>query len=159
MIAKLRNLWVGLVFGLIAYGCSPWAASAQEADSQPLQIHGMTLDETHLGDGFCEKGMAETVRPQCAQTRQLLPKVASIDVRTLPAPYVALTLAAEPEETPEVVQLWYAPRELGGQSFLITTTTFSPQSRWRAQCSGHILWCPDRRIHARRHGSQGHSCQ
>ncbi len=127
MIAKLRNLWVGLVFGLIAYvGCSPWAAFAQEADNQPLQIHGMTLDETRLGDGFCEKGMAETVRPQCAQTRQLLPKVASIDVRTLPAPYVALTLAAEPEEVPEVVQLWYAPRELGGQGFLITTTTFSP---------------------------------
>ena len=126
MIAKLRNLWTGLVFGLIAYvGCSPWAASAQNADRHPLQIYGMTLDETRLGDGFCEQGMAETVRPQCAQTRQLLPKLASIDVRTLPAPYVALTLAAEPEETPEVVQLWYAPRELGGQSFLITTTTFS----------------------------------
>jgi hypothetical protein len=127
MIAKLRNLWVGLVFGLIAYvGCSPWAARAQEADSHPLQIYGMTLDETRLGDGFCEKGMAETVRPQCAQSRQLLPKVAGIEVRTLPAPYVALTLAAEQEEVLEVVQLWYAPREQGGRSFLIMTTTSSP---------------------------------
>jgi hypothetical protein len=66
MIAKLRT---GLVFGLIGFiGCASWAAFAQEADSHGLQIYGMTLDDTRLGDGFCETGMAETVRPQCAQS-------------------------------------------------------------------------------------------
>jgi hypothetical protein len=101
-------------------------ARAQDAESNALQIYGLTLDDTRLGDGFCEQGMSETVRPQCAQSRQVLPKVADIEVRTLPAPFVALTLAAEPGKTAEVIELWYAPREMGGQSFLITTTTLSP---------------------------------
>jgi hypothetical protein len=87
-------------------------ALAQSVESNPLQIYGLALDETRLGDGFCES---------CAGRSQALPKIVRMDVQTTPAPYVELALAPGPSGHPRAVRIWYAPREEGGQSFMITT--------------------------------------
>lgn len=89
-------------------------ALAQSTENNPLQIYGLVLDETRLGDGFCES---------CAGRSQALPKVIRMDVQTIPAPYVELALEPGPSGRPRDVRIWYAPREEGGQSFMITTTS------------------------------------
>jgi hypothetical protein len=92
--------------------CAP-DALAQDVEGNPLQVYGLTLDKTRLGDGFCES---------CAGRSEALPKVVRMDVQTTPAPYVELTLEPGPTGRPREVRIWYAPREEGGQSFMITTT-------------------------------------
>lgn len=87
-------------------------AWAQGAEANRLQIHGLTLDETRLGDGFCEN---------CAGRSPSLPKVLRMEVQTTPAPYVALTLEPDAAARPRDLRIWYAPREEGGQSFMIAT--------------------------------------
>jgi hypothetical protein len=115
MTSKLRRLQAVLVIGSIACVAGPAStALAQEADGNPLQIYGLTLDETSLGDGFCES---------CAGRSGALPKVVRMDVQTTPAPYVELILEPGPTGRPRDVRIWYAPREEGGQSFMITTTS------------------------------------
>ena len=89
-------------------------AVAQGVEGNPLQIYGLALDETRLGDGFCES---------CAGRSQALPKVVRMDVQTTPAPYVELALEPGPTGRPRDVWIWYAPREEGGQSFMIATTS------------------------------------
>jgi hypothetical protein len=125
MTAMLRRLMVLLGLVLVAQS---WIASAADADNR-LQIYGLTLDETRLGDGFCEKKTpADFVTHACAQSRQSLPKIAVIDVQTTPAPHVMLTLAPAPGARPRDVRIWYSPREQGGRSFMITTITDSPRN-------------------------------
>lgn len=89
-------------------------ALAQGDDGNPLQIYGLALDDTRLGDGFCES---------CAGRSQALPQVIRMDVQTTPAPYVELVLEPGPSARPRDVRIWYAPREEGGQSFMISTTS------------------------------------
>jgi hypothetical protein len=89
-------------------------AVAQGDESNQLQIYGLALDETRLGDGFCES---------CAGRSQALPKVLRMEVQTTPAPYVELALEPGPTGRPRDVRIWYAPREEGGQSFMIATTS------------------------------------
>lgn len=114
MIAKLRRLRAVLVVGSIACSGVPASeAPAQDAEHSPLQIYGLTLDETSLGDGFCDR---------CAGRSRSLPKVVRMDVQTTPAPYVQLVLEPGPSGRPRDVRIWYAPREEGGQSFMIMTT-------------------------------------
>ncbi len=125
MTVTLRCLMALLGLGLIAQS---WTASAADADTR-LQIYGLALDETRLGDGFCEKKTpADFVAHECAQSRQSLPKIATIDVQTTPAPHVTLTLAPDPDGRPQDVRIWYAPREQGGRSFMITTITHAPHN-------------------------------
>jgi hypothetical protein len=113
MTTKLRCLRAILVLGfLIPLGCS-WAL-AQQADSTPLQIYGLALDETRLGDGFCES---------CAGRSPALPKVLRMEVQTTPAAYVELALEPGPSGRPRDVRIWYAPREEGGQSYMIATAS------------------------------------
>ncbi|HJR21890.1 MAG TPA: hypothetical protein VJ822_09745 [Dongiaceae bacterium] len=115
MTTKLRCFRTILVLGfVIPLGCS-WAL-AQQADSAPLQIYGLALDETRLGDGFCDS---------CAGRSQALPKVVRMEVQTTPAPYVELALEPGPTGRPRDVRIWYAPREEGGQSYMIATTSHS----------------------------------
>lgn len=85
-------------------------ALAQDAATNRLHVYGLTLDETRLGDGFCEN---------CAGRSPSLPKVMRMEVQTTPAPYVELTL--EPDAGARDLRIWYAPREEGGQSFMIAT--------------------------------------
>jgi hypothetical protein len=129
MMATLRGLTLLLGLGLaIQFGCLAPAAFAGSGDAEdsPLQIYGLTLDETRLGDGFCEtKGPADFMRQECAESRQSLPKIAGIEVETTPAPYVMLTLAPDSDGRPRDVRIWYAPRELGGRSFMISTEAHS----------------------------------
>lgn len=91
-------------------------ALAQSVESNPLQIYGLELDQTRLGDGFCES---------CAGRSQALPKVVRMNVQTTPAPYVELALEPGPSGRPRDVRIWYAPREEGGQSFMMATTSHS----------------------------------
>lgn len=115
MSAKLGGICTVLVFGLLIHvGCPPGMALAQGADSNPLQVYGMTLDETRLGDGFCEG---------CAGRSATLPKVLRMQVQTTPAPYVELVLEPGSTGRPRDVRIWYAPREEGGQSFMIATAS------------------------------------
>ena len=100
--------------GVLLQGSAP-GARAQDAESNALQIYGLTLDDTRLGDGFCES---------CAGRSQALPKVTRMDVQTTPAPYVELILEPDATARPRDVRIWYAPREEGGQSFMITTTAY-----------------------------------
>jgi hypothetical protein len=105
---KLALVCLGLL-------CAP-GALAQGVESSPLQIYGLELDETRLGDGFCDS---------CAGRSQALPKVVRMEVQTTPAPYVELVLEPGPTGRPRDVRIWYAPREEGGQSFMIATTSHS----------------------------------
>jgi hypothetical protein len=115
MTTALRCLRAVFIVGLIAYAGGPTSAvRAQEADGAALQIYGLALDDTRLGDGFCDG---------CAGRSQALPKVARMEVQTTPAPYVELVLEPGPTGRPRDVRIWYAPREEGGQSFMITTTS------------------------------------
>ncbi|HEX6120239.1 MAG TPA: hypothetical protein VFZ03_12405, partial [Dongiaceae bacterium] len=127
MRASMRGLKLLLGLGLaVPFGCLAPAAFGEGGDENPLQIYGLTLDETRLGDGFCEtKGPADFMREECAQSRQSLPKIAAIEVETTPAPYVMLTLAPDAGGRPRDVWIWYAPREQGGRSFMISTETHS----------------------------------
>lgn len=125
MTATLRGSAI-LGFCLLFHmGCHTSAAMADDR----LQIYGLTLDETRLGDGFCEKKEpADFVQHECAQSRQSLPKIAAIDVQTVPAPHVTLKLAAASDGGSQEVRIWYAPREQGGRSFMITTATRSARN-------------------------------
>ena len=102
---------LGVIFQL---PCSMPGALAQGDESASLQIYGLALDDTRLGDGFCDS---------CAGRSQVLPKVTRMEVQTTPAPYVELVLEPGPTGRPRDVRIWYAPREEGGQSFMITTTS------------------------------------
>ncbi|HKP24450.1 MAG TPA: hypothetical protein VJV39_11340 [Dongiaceae bacterium] len=113
MTSRLKTALVGV--GLLAQ--LPFfapGALAQDAESEALQIYGLALDETRLGDGFCES---------CAGRSEALPKVLRMEVQTTPAPYVELVLEPGPTGRPRDVRIWYAPREEDGQSFMITTTS------------------------------------
>ena len=116
--------------GLVAQcGCFAAAALGGSLADDRLQIHGLTLDETHLGDGFCEtKDTADPVRQECAHSKQSLPEIAGIDVQTTPAPHVRLTLAPAADRRPRDVRIWYSPREQGGQSFMITTVAHADRT-------------------------------
>lgn len=87
-------------------------ALGQGAAANRLQVYGLALDETRLGDGFCEA---------CAGRSAALPQVMRMEVQTTPAPYVELTLARDSAGNPRDLRIWYAPREDGGQSFMIVT--------------------------------------
>lgn len=116
------------VVGLVVIAQLGCIGSAARADSH-LQIYGLTLDDTRLGDGFCEKnGPADFVTHACAESRQSLPRIAGIDVQTTPAPHVVLTLAPGTDGGQQDVRIWYAPREQGGRSFMITTVTHAPRN-------------------------------
>jgi len=104
-------LWLKIALVCLGLLSVP-AALAQSADNRSLRIYGLALDETRLGDGFCET---------CAGRSQALPKVVHMEVQTTPAPYVALTLEPDAAARPRDVRIWYAPREEGGQSFMIAT--------------------------------------
>ena len=98
--------------GALARGALVEGALAQGAETNRLQIYGLTLDETRLGDGFCEN---------CAGRSASLPKVMRMEVQTTPAPYVELTLEPDAAARPRDLRIWYAPREEGGQSFMMAT--------------------------------------
>jgi hypothetical protein len=98
----------------VLFPISAPAALAQDVERDALQIYGLTLDETRLGDGFCEN---------CAGRSQALPKVMRMEVQTTPAPYVELALEPDAAAYPRDLRIWYAPREEGGQSFMLTTTS------------------------------------
>jgi hypothetical protein len=127
--AMLRIPTALFAFGLAVQ--SSWLAPAALAGSAdtPLQIYGLTLDETRLGDGFCEmNGPADFIRQECTESRQSLPKITGIEVETTPAPYVMLTLAPDAAGNARDVRIWYSPRELGGRSFMIATERHSDQA-------------------------------
>jgi hypothetical protein len=113
MAAMPMTSWFTIALVCLGLLCVP-RALAQSVESNPLQIYGLALDETRLGDGFCES---------CAGRSQALPKVVRMDVQTTPAPYVELVLEPGPTGRPRDVRIWYAPREEGGLSFMIATTT------------------------------------
>jgi hypothetical protein len=127
MMMTVRGLRFILGLGfLVQSGCLASLAQAADAEDNPLQIYGLTLDETHLGDGFCVVSEpAELAQPECAESKQSLPQIAGIDVQTTPAPYVTLTLAPDEDGRPRGVRIWYEPREQGGRSFMIATVTHS----------------------------------
>lgn len=111
MTSPFKTILVCL--GVIFLPCSAPGVLAQDDEGGLLQIYGLALDETRLGDGFCES---------CAGRSAALPKVIRMDVQTTPAPYVELALEPGPTGRPRDVRIWYAPREEGGQSFMIATT-------------------------------------
>jgi hypothetical protein len=101
------------------------AGRTDDTAALPLQIYGLTLDDTRLGNGFCEKReTGEPVRRDCGTSKQALPEIVEIDVQTTPAPHVRLALAPDADGRKRDVRIWYEPRERGGRSFMITTTTY-----------------------------------
>ena len=122
-MARGVSVLLGLVFLHIA-GPAP-ADVAGDADNPSLQIYGLVLDETRLGNGFCEKReVGKPARVGCGASKQALPEITDIHVETTPAPYVRLSLVPDPAGHERDVRIWYAPREEGGQSFMIATTTY-----------------------------------
>jgi hypothetical protein len=122
----VRGLGPLLGLGIMAQiVCFPSSVLAGNVDEAPLQIYGLALDETRLGNGFCERrDDGEPVRRECGTSKQSLPKITGIDVQTTPAPHVRLTLAPDSAGHERDVRVWYAPREQGGQSFMISTRTY-----------------------------------
>jgi hypothetical protein len=125
MMNGARALGALLALGIMLHAaCSASAASDDSADDTSLQIYGLALDETRLGNGFCEaRKLGEPVRLGCGASRQALPEIADIHVETMPTSYVRLTLAPDAAGHARNVRIWYAPREEGGQSFMIAATT------------------------------------
>jgi hypothetical protein len=125
-MGMIRGLWA--VLGLAAIVLVAWSvpvAFADDVADAPLRVYGLALDETRLGSGFCEKReFGEPVRLGCGASQQAIPKIADIDVQTTPASHVRLTLTPDSTGRERAVRIWYAPREEGGQSFMIATTTF-----------------------------------
>lgn len=121
-----RGLGALLGLGIMAQVvCFPSTVLADNVSEMPLQIYGLALDETRLGNGFCERrDEGAPVRRECGTSRQSLPKITGIDVQTTPAPHVRLTLAPDSAGHARDVRIWYAPREWGGQSFMISTRTY-----------------------------------
>lgn len=125
MTVRAGGLRAPLGIGILALAGSLGAVALGEgATDNPLRIYGLALDETRLGDGFCER---RTARFECQQSRHSLPRITDIDVETTPAPYVVLTLEPVPGGESEHLRIWYAPREQGGQSFMIATATQTDQ--------------------------------
>lgn len=122
----VRGLGAFLGLGIIAQvGCFAAAALAGSLDGAPLQIYGLALDETRLGSGFCERRAAgQPVRRECGASTQSLREITDMDVQTTPGPHVRLGLALDSGGRKREVRIWYAPREEGGQSFMITTATY-----------------------------------
>lgn len=125
-MGRARGLSALLGLGIIAQVMV--LASATRADGtadNPLHIYGLTLDETRLGNGFCEKRQAGApVRRDCGTSTQALPAIADIDVQTTPSPHVRLDLAPDSAGHKRKVRIWYEPRERGGRSFMIATTAY-----------------------------------
>lgn len=118
-----RSLPAVCLATLLQLGCFASAASSEDR----LQVYGLTLDDTRLGDGFCEAKDAAGFTPyRCLHSKQSLPKITSMDVQTTPAPYVILTLEPDADGRTRDVRIWYSRRELGGQSYMITTANHSP---------------------------------
>lgn len=122
----VRGLSALLGLGMIAQvGVLGSATLADSTAAHALQIYGLTLDDTRLGNGFCEKREAgEPVRRACGTSRQALPEIVEIDVQTTPSPHVRLALAPDPGGRHRHVRIWYEPREHGGRSFMIATTIY-----------------------------------
>jgi hypothetical protein len=122
----VRGLGALVGFGIMAQVVGfPSTVLADNAGEAPLHIYGLALDETRLGNGFCERREeGAPVRRECGTSRQSLPKITGIDVQTTPAPHVRLTLAPDSAGHDRDVRIWYAPRERGGQSFMIATRTY-----------------------------------
>jgi hypothetical protein len=100
--------------------------ASSAAANGPLQIYGLQLDTTHLGDRLCEARTENDLGPfECKDSGQSLPKIAEVQGGELPAPNVTLTFKSAQDDDPEKLTIWYLPRNLGGQSFLISTTTLS----------------------------------
>lgn len=90
----------------------------------PLQIYGATLDETVLDAPFCEAKPAK--RPaDCEKMSQALPEIVNILRVNHPTPYAILVMGDKFD--PHGVQIWYLPRALGGQSYLISSTRQVPR--------------------------------
>jgi hypothetical protein len=120
-----RGLGALLGLGIIAQANFPSTVLAGNVGERPLQIYGLTLDETRLGTGFCERREeGAPIRRSCVTSPQSLPKLINIDVQTTPAPHVRLTLTPDSTGHERDVRIWYAPREKGGQSFMISTRSY-----------------------------------
>jgi len=90
----------------------------------PLQIYGATLDETVLDAPFCEAKPGN--RPvDCERTTQALPEIVNILRGRHPTPYTMLVMGNQVDSYG--VQIWYLPRALGGQSYLISTVRQVPK--------------------------------
>jgi hypothetical protein len=129
-----RRLWAILAFGFCAcIACLPCAALAQDVRGKPLQIYGLTLDETRIDEPLCEASDVRGVPtyPEghiCLSTKHGLPRISGVRVTEFPAPSAVLTFDSISNREPETLAVWYAPRALGGQSFLISTTTHDPRN-------------------------------
>lgn len=90
----------------------------------PLQVYGLTLDETHLGDRFCEHKDARLPIPQppaCVGSPQTLPRIKHVDTEEMPSPHTRLNFEQVAGQRPEGLDIWYQPTDRGGQSFMIET--------------------------------------
>jgi hypothetical protein len=121
-----RGLVALLGLGMIAQvGVLGSTTLADSTAGHALQIYGLTLDDTRLGNGFCEKREAgDPVRRDCGTSEQALPEIVEIDVQTTPASHVRLALTPDSAGRKRDVRIWYEPRERGGRSFMITATIY-----------------------------------
>jgi hypothetical protein len=92
-------------------------AGVARAD-QPLQVYGLTLDDTKIGDRFCEE-TGNSGPYECKESPHTLPRIAEIEIREQPTSVAVLTLGADDEKRPDRLQIFYAPRQRAGQAFLI----------------------------------------
>lgn len=114
----------GLAALVLAAPLALWASSASA--SGPLQIYGLQLDTTLLDGKFCEARTEDNPGPfECKDSKQSLPRIDEVEFSEIPSPNMRLKFKAGPGQRPEKLAIWYLPRTLGGQSFLITTTTFT----------------------------------
>lgn len=108
----LKSLSVAALMAVAIGVSTAWAEG-------PLQIYGATLDETVLDAPFCEAKPAN--RPaDCDGTSQALPKIVNILRADHPTPHTMLAMGDKSD--PYGVQIWYLPRALGGQSYLISSS-------------------------------------
>ncbi|HEY1382547.1 MAG TPA: hypothetical protein VGF43_02980 [Dongiaceae bacterium] len=123
MSIPMRSLPAICLAVIVELGCFASAAFPEDR----LQVYGLTLDDTRLGDGFCEAKDATGFTPyRCLHSKQSLPRITNMDVQTTPTPYVILSLEPDADGRNRDVRIWYSRRELGGQSYMITTAKHSP---------------------------------
>lgn len=121
----MRHLLRGLVLTL-ALVLTPWWSMS--VASSAFQLYGLELDTTVIGEQFCEGAGSSDIpiypeNHQCRSSKHTLPRISSIRTTEFPAPRAVLTFQSNATGSPETLTVWYAPRTLGGQSFLISATT------------------------------------
>lgn len=105
------------------------ALTDDAAAKDALQIYGLTLDGTRSDGRFCEAKDSRAPTPQaaaCIGSPQALPRIHHVQSEATPAPHQTVHFETEKGPNGQTLDVWFAPSDQGGQSFMIKTWWKSP---------------------------------